>query len=61
MTANYRLTDGERTSLLLAALCACPAINPPADLINAIAKLEGVDTVVTACRAYPPRMVMTDD
>jgi hypothetical protein len=61
---NYLLTDGERSELLLAALIAstCPAYkHPPADLINAIAKIEGTDTVLSASRAYPPKMVLADD
>jgi hypothetical protein len=58
---EYRLTDGERSALLLAAMAILSAHSPTADLLNAIAKISGVDTVLTASRCYAPALVMSDD
>lgn len=52
--SDYPLTDAERTRLLHAAMAALPAVDPPAGLLSAIAKITGTDTVLVARRAYPP-------
>ena len=52
---DYRLTDQERTALLRAGLFALARIERPGPaLLSALAKIQGVDTVLIAQRAYPP-------
>jgi hypothetical protein len=55
---DYPLTDAERSALLAAALhyLAHQYQTRPAaaSLLSAVAKIQGVDTVLIAQRAYPP-------
>ena len=55
---EYRLTDGERTALVSAAVRVIhsfrsPSI-PPSDLVIALAKIAVDDVTVTVQRAYLP-------
>lgn len=56
---EFRLTDGERIALVSAVIDKCLRLqylpNPDDNLVSALAKISGTDTVVTVQRSYPPR------
>jgi hypothetical protein len=59
---DYLLTDLERCALVASAIELLSRLSAteghrPADLLSALAKLEGADTKVTVHRAYPPQAV----
>jgi hypothetical protein len=59
VSKDYRLTDAERTALLQAALNEAtlarpPGVKAPEDLLSAIRKITGTDTLLIARRAYAP-------
>ena len=58
---DYKLTDGERLALLGVAIAVARGRRTPEarerDLLNAIAKLTGTDTVVTVSRTCPPKAI----
>jgi hypothetical protein len=57
---DYLLTDLERCALVASAIELLSRLSEgrqPADLLSALAKLEGTDTKVTVHRAYPPKAV----
>jgi hypothetical protein len=52
---SYQLTDAERSALVLAALTTIAGSRTAKpDLVDALVKITGTDTVLVARRAYPP-------
>jgi len=57
---EFRLTDAERIALMSAVIDKCLRLQhspnlPDDNLVSALAKISGTDTVVTVQRSYPPR------